>query len=225
MCTGHIGPIFRERGETVARPKKPLISRTRVIETALMLIDRDGLAKLSLTRLAAELGVHNSSVYYHYRYKADILADVLRLVLGSFVVDADADINWKNYLLEYAPKYLEKLNAHPQVVSLLVAQTPKTLGLEFENQTAAILLKAGFPPEYVIVIREHLEVLTVGALQFSNNSLFEDVPDSLPELRSVVDAARSMSTEDRFRLALKSYVDGLEIQLTAWTDGTSEFST
>jgi TetR/AcrR family tetracycline transcriptional repressor len=201
----------------VARPKKPLISRSRVIETALMLIDRDGLKQLSLTRLAAELGVHNSSVYYHYRYKADILADVLRLVLDKFVVESDAEIDWKKYLLEYGPRFIDTLNAHPQVVPLLVAQTPRTFGLEYENQTVTILLKAGFPREYVIVIREHLEALTVGALQYGNNNLFTDVPESLTELRSAVEAARSVSAQDRFRLALETYVAGLEIQLAAWT--------
>ncbi|PBC39444.1 hypothetical protein CJ179_36070 [Rhodococcus sp. ACS1] len=220
MYTGR-GALLK-RGETVARPKKPLISRTRVIETALMLIDRDGLKQLSLTRLAAELGVHNSSVYYHYRYKADILADVLRLVLDSFVVESDTEIDWKTYILEYAPRFLDTLNAHPQVVPLLVAQTPRTFGLEYENQTVSILLKAGFPLEYVIVIREHLEALTVGALQYGNNNLFTDVPESLTELRSAVEAARTVSAQDRFRLACKAYVAGLEIQLAAWTAGESE---
>lgn len=206
----------------MARPKKPLISRTRVIETALMLIDRDGLKQLSLTRLAAELGVHNSSVYYHYRYKADILTDVLRLVLDSFVGEPDAEIDWKTYILDFAPRFLDTLNAHPQVVPLLVAQTPRTFGLEYENRTVSILLKAGFPPEYVIVIREHLEALTVGALQYGNNNLFKEVPESLTELRSAVEAARAVSAQDRFRLALKAYVAGLEIQLVAWTAGESE---
>jgi len=190
-----------------------------VIETALMLIDRDGLKKLSLTRLAAELGVHYSSIYYHYRYKDDILADVLRLVLDSVVVDADEEIDWKTYLLKYSPRFLDTLNAHPEVVSLLVAQTPRTFGLEYENRTVRVLTKAGFPLEYVIVIREHLEALVVGALQYGNNSLFDDVPDSLSELRSAVEAARSVSPQDRFRLALKTYVAGLEIQLAAWSRG------
>lgn len=201
----------------MARPKTPLISRQSIIEAALKLIDEEGLSRLSLKRLAAELGVHESSVYYHYRYKKDILTDVLLLVLSDFTVDSPIEDNWKLYIYDAATTYLHTMLAHPEVIPLLTEQRPRTFGLERENQTAAILLKAGFPPEYVLAIREHLEALTIGALQFAHRNLFDELPGDLPELNSIVAAADRTTVEDRFLLALNSYLDGLERQLESWT--------
>ena len=58
------------------RPRVPLLSRERIRETALELIDRDGLPELSMRKLAAELGVQAASLYGHYPTKDDLLADI-----------------------------------------------------------------------------------------------------------------------------------------------------
>ncbi len=40
----------------MARPRKPLLSTDRIVETARVLVDAEGLAAVSTRRLAAELG-------------------------------------------------------------------------------------------------------------------------------------------------------------------------
>src|SRR5689334_15766304 len=104
----------------MARPSKPLISRSAVIQAALKIVDRDGLGKLSLKRLAAEIGVHESSIYYHYRYKQDILADALRHLLGDLKVGDIDRADWKTYLFESAVPYYRALARHPQMVAVLM---------------------------------------------------------------------------------------------------------
>ena len=47
----------------MARPRTPLLSRERIRDAALALIDRDGLAELSMRKLAQELGVRAASLY------------------------------------------------------------------------------------------------------------------------------------------------------------------
>lgn len=204
----------------MARPKKPLISRRGVIEAALKIIDDEGLDAFNLKRLATELNVHESSVYYHYRYKSDILTDVLKLVLAQFAdVDVDVDSSggdWKTYLLDAADAFYKALAAHPGVVAILAEQVPRTYGLERENQTAEILLAAGFPPQYVIPIREQLEAMLIGALQFANIDLFDGVPAELQALSGAVDAAREVSSDERFDMAVHAFIDGIDAQLARW---------
>lgn len=200
----------------MGRPKNPLISRKGVVAAALAVIDDEGLDKLSLKKLAAVLDVHESSIYYHYRYKNDILADVLRSVLAQFVSKDDHARDWKTYLLDAAPRYYQALAEHPGIVRVLVDQVPRSFGLEFENQTANVLVEAGFPVEYVIPIREQLEALVIGALQFASIDLFVEVPDALPTLNRVAAEARGVTSQQRFHLALQAYVDGLDVQLTRW---------
>ena len=49
----------------MGRPRVPLLNRELIRDTALELIDRDGLAEMSMRKLAAELGVQASSLYKH----------------------------------------------------------------------------------------------------------------------------------------------------------------
>jgi TetR/AcrR family transcriptional regulator, tetracycline repressor protein len=204
------------RRKTVGRPTTPLVSRRGVVEAALQLIDQGGLAHLSLKRLAAEIDVHESSIYYHYRYKSEILADVLRYVLRGFVVDMNTDAGWKAHLLETGPAYYRALAAHPQLVQVLFDEAPRSFGLDVENHTAEVLAQAGFPAQYILPVREQLEALTIGALQFAQKNLFEDVPDDYPHLQAAVEQAQAISPEERYQLALRAYLDGLEIQLQVW---------
>ena len=60
----------------MARPRKPLLSTERIVDTARALVDAEGLAALSTRLLAAELGVSGPSLYNHFRTKDEILEAV-----------------------------------------------------------------------------------------------------------------------------------------------------
>ena len=72
----------------MGRPRVPLLSRERIRDAALTIIDRGGLSELSMRRLAAELGVQAASLYKHYPNKDDVLDDIARGVIGR--VDTSA---------------------------------------------------------------------------------------------------------------------------------------
>ncbi len=79
----------------MARPRKPLLSRDRIVGTAGALVDAEGLAALSTRRLAAELGVSGPSLYNHFRTKDEILdavADAVsaKIDLSMFAADDTA---------------------------------------------------------------------------------------------------------------------------------------
>jgi AcrR family transcriptional regulator len=67
----------------MARPRKPLLSRDRIVTTALALVDAEGLVALSTRRLAAELGVSGPSLYNHFATKEAILDAVADTVIGQ----------------------------------------------------------------------------------------------------------------------------------------------
>ncbi|MFD8020976.1 TetR/AcrR family transcriptional regulator [Streptomyces lavendulae] len=60
----------------MARPRKPLLSRDRIVEAAGALVDAEGLEAVSTRRLAAALGVSGPSLYNHFRTKDAILEAV-----------------------------------------------------------------------------------------------------------------------------------------------------
>src|SRR3954449_16746 len=78
----------------MARPRKPLLSTDRIVGTARVLVDAEGLAAVSTRRLAAELGVSGPSLYNHFRTKDEILEAVADSVsaqvdLSMFEEDRD----------------------------------------------------------------------------------------------------------------------------------------
>ena len=61
---------------TATHSRAPL-TRSRIAEAALAIVDRDGLDALSMRRLGAELGVEGMAIYRHFPNKAAVLAHAL----------------------------------------------------------------------------------------------------------------------------------------------------
>jgi len=57
-------------------PPRARLSRAAVVETAEALVDRDGWQQLTMTALAAKLGVRGPSLYSHVGSIEDLLAEV-----------------------------------------------------------------------------------------------------------------------------------------------------
>ncbi len=57
--------------------RPPVTSRTEILEAARLLIDRDGWEKLSIRRLAAELGIGATTLYHHFGDKEELLIQLL----------------------------------------------------------------------------------------------------------------------------------------------------
>ncbi|XRQ10595.1 TetR/AcrR family transcriptional regulator, partial [Actinomadura welshii] len=63
--------------------RPPVTSRAQIVEAARRVIDRDGWEKLTVRRLAAELGIGATTLYHHVRNKEDLLVLVLNHYLGG----------------------------------------------------------------------------------------------------------------------------------------------
>ncbi|MFD4751388.1 TetR/AcrR family transcriptional regulator [Streptomyces sp. NPDC058426] len=53
--------------------RPPVTSRAQILAAAQLLIDRDGWERLTIRRLAAELGIGATTLYHHIRNKEDLL--------------------------------------------------------------------------------------------------------------------------------------------------------
>ncbi|WP_431033633.1 TetR/AcrR family transcriptional regulator [Streptomyces sp. P6-2-1] len=61
--------------------RPPVTSRAQILAAARLLIDRDGWERLTIRRLAAELGIGATTLYHHIRNKEDLLV----LLLNDYV--------------------------------------------------------------------------------------------------------------------------------------------
>jgi TetR/AcrR family tetracycline transcriptional repressor len=59
------------------------IHREQIIDTAMFLLDRDGLEGVTLRRVAAELHVHVGALYWHVRSKQELLDEMANALLSE----------------------------------------------------------------------------------------------------------------------------------------------
>jgi AcrR family transcriptional regulator len=97
------------------------ISRSLILQTALGIIDRDGVERLSIRRLSDAVGRDPTVLYRHVPNKAAVLDGVAELVLAQLTVDT-ADPDWAAQLRTVAHDFRRLALAHPNVVPLLVTR-------------------------------------------------------------------------------------------------------
>ena len=129
--------------------RQPL-SRRRILEAAVRLVDREGLAALSMRKLGQELGVEAMSLYRHVPNKAALLDGIAETVVGEAEIPpADAG-DWAERARAMNRAYRRLAHAHPNVFPLIALRplnTPAALrpieaaleifcGAGFDEQTA-----------------------------------------------------------------------------------------
>jgi AcrR family transcriptional regulator len=106
------------------------LTRERLLETALAMIDADGVDALSMRRLGHAVDRDPMRLYRYAESKSALLDAITELVLADFVVPTAVDGDWEPALREAAFNYRRIALAHPKVVPLLVTRPLSTpLGL------------------------------------------------------------------------------------------------
>ncbi len=198
------------------RPRTPLLSRERIRDVALELIDEHGLSALSMRRLADALGVQAASLYTHYATKDDVLDAVANKLIAE-VDTSGFEQGWRQGLLTWARSYHAALTAHPNAAPIIASGTQRRDEfLAMANAVHGGLVGAGWPARRATEISGAVKYLVIGAASTPFASGFADdvqvYLDRYPHLtqahRLRSDAARI--DHDSFELGLQALVRGLE---------------
>jgi len=149
----------------VGRPARPLISRERAARAALGVIDVHGLDALNLELIAHRLGVKAPSLYYHFKDKAELLAEVARLILVDVEVKAPSapSGDWREHLLAVSIATRRSILQHANAAPLLLQFFPRHLLLSAYDHWVGIF---PLPKNQHMVVIEGLEKLTMGSALF-----------------------------------------------------------
>jgi TetR/AcrR family tetracycline transcriptional repressor len=108
------------------KPRQPL-SRERIVDTALALVDANGLGALSMRRLGAELGMDPMAVYYYVPNKAALLDAVVEAVMAEIDLGVDDPTRpAEERLVRAARAYADVLVRHRNALQLLLDRGPAT---------------------------------------------------------------------------------------------------
>jgi AcrR family transcriptional regulator len=94
------------------------LTRDRITEAALRLMDAEGLDAVSMRRVAREVGVEAMSLYNHVRDKDDLLNAVIERVMQEFPFPEPPDDDPIDYGRRLAHCWRDLLRAHPSVIQL-----------------------------------------------------------------------------------------------------------
>ena len=126
------------------------LSRERVLEAALELVDREGIDALSMRRLGQVLGVEAMSLYNHVANKGDLLDGMIDIVFGE-IEPPSLDVDWKTAMRRRAVSTREALNRHRWAVGQMEGRsTHGTANLRLHDAVLGCLRAAGFSLEMTV---------------------------------------------------------------------------
>jgi AcrR family transcriptional regulator len=133
-------------------PKRPgretALSADRIIEAALRISDADGdVDRLTVRRLAADLGVGTMSLYSYFRSKEEILDGMADHVLGRMELPPQQDAGRAEALRTVGHAFLALMREHPSVMRLFATRVTSSHAALHGAMEAVLarLVDAGIP--------------------------------------------------------------------------------
>ena len=102
------------------------LTRQRVLEAALQLIDQEGLEGFSMRKLGAMLGVEAMSLYNHVESKQALFDGVIELLIVQAPYPEQLDGTPREELWAFAHAFRDVLRAHPRVLPLVATSPLRT---------------------------------------------------------------------------------------------------
>ncbi|WP_042365441.1 TetR/AcrR family transcriptional regulator [Streptacidiphilus neutrinimicus] len=132
------------------RRKRRALSRELIVETALTIVDTEGLDALNMRRVAQELGTGAASLYAHVANKDELLALLLDRVYGDLDHPEPDPDRWREQAKEYLKQQRDNLVSHGDLArAAMIQNIPTSPGALDAAETMLALLRAGGLPEQV----------------------------------------------------------------------------
>lgn len=207
----------------------PTLTRELIVAAAIAIVDREGLPKLSMRKLGAELGVGPMSLYYHVPDKSSLYDLILEAVMGEMDFSGDdptADAEERMMGLGYALR--DALLAHPHAVPIALSRSLRTPGqLRPVERLLGVLFDVGLNPTDAISAVDVIGHYVFGATAaYANHvadteyhdalreeaSLLEQIdPAEFPNLVRTATEAEYVGWEGEFERGLRALVNGVVI--------------
>lgn len=182
------------------------LTRARVLNAALELVDEQGAAALSMRRLAAKLDVDTMALYRHVRDKSDLLVGMIDTLQGT-IDFPDESLDWRSWIRELALRRYLKLSQHPNILPIMVEYSRGSAStLRLMNRGLAVLERAGFDAHTVHRIWHLIAGHIVGGVLIgphTANYLAHDSGDErFPVLHRYARVLQSCDRQDEFEFGL-----------------------
>jgi AcrR family transcriptional regulator len=106
------------------RGPKPGLSLPRIVGAGVKIAEAEGLAGVSMSRVAAEVGAAPMSLYRHVSSKDELVALMVDEVYGQFLAPTAPDEGWREGLTHSALVMRAAMGRHPWVLRVPISGLP-----------------------------------------------------------------------------------------------------
>jgi TetR/AcrR family tetracycline transcriptional repressor len=186
--------------------EKTALDRPTIVKTALRLLDEVGIDGLSTRRLAAELGIKSASLYWHFRDKNELLAEMSGAMFEECLPSPNvggANFDWADWLAEGCRAIRRTALARRDGAQVMAWPRPRitTTRIVFEDNVRT-LMRSGLADMECRLTMQTLRRYAIGsALQEQSN-------------KGASAAAGIVGTgEEGFEFGLQTFIEGLRARL------------
>jgi AcrR family transcriptional regulator len=202
---------------------KERLTRGRVIDAALRIMDEEGLEAVTMRRVAREVGVEAMSLYNHVKDKDDLLQGIRLAVFREFAhPDLDPDDPFGNGR-RVARAWRDLLKRHPQVLELLAdSHDPPSSpdALRPMDTALSVLDTMGVPPEEMVEVFHVFGGFIQGVVMMEQQMKFEQhggmaalagliEPEELPWITAALPYMDACDFDQQFELGLDLMLGGI----------------
>lgn len=206
-----------------AMPRRRSLTPVQLADAALAVIDRAGLAGLTMRATGSELGMSTMALYRYVADREELERLVVERVLDGVDLREPAAGPWPDRIRVLVERVRAAIGAHPAVVPLLPAHRHRSPGvLRWAEAVLRVLAEAGFTGTARVVALRALLGYVIGAIQLEHlgplagagTVAMAGLPrDAFPLMAETAQAARAVAPDDEFGGGLDILLRGLAAQI------------
>ncbi|MBW0114788.1 TetR/AcrR family transcriptional regulator [Pseudonocardia abyssalis] len=204
----------------------------RIIDAALLISDAESdLDRLTVRRLAAELGVGTMTLYSYFRSKGEILDAMADHVLGRMRLPAEPAAGPDEALRSVADAFLAMMREHPSVVRLLATRitNSRTALRGAMESVLAHLVAAGVPGPTSVRCYGFLITYAIGFVSYQTprpwgrqdveeaaevrrqrSHFYAGLPrDDFPQMVALADHLVDLPSDEQYRAGVDAFIESV----------------
>ena len=222
-------PWQRVPQRPAGRRRDPL-TRDAIVQTAIRLLDQEGLDALSMRRIAEDLDTGAASLYWHVGSKDGLLDLIFDQVIGEVEVLEPEPQRWQEQLKEVAGAVRAVILGHRDIVRISIGRIPMGPNALRVSEGLFGILRAGGIPDQLAVTAHHLLFAIINGFTLDETTELgvevEGRPDDqaasaarayiaelpaerFPSLIAVAEHFHYADNDQSFELLIDLFVDGL----------------